>query len=99
MFKREAPGMCPVCSMVNPALLKTLLRRSTHAVPIRPQKANVHPAVPNSDTLVGASVTVYQNHIDQRSPIFLEATTIYSTTVPGRDILSRLMANVIFSGC
>ena len=41
-------------------VLKTLLRKSIHA-PIRPQKAKqtVHSAVPNTDNLADASVTVY----------------------------------------
>jgi len=55
------------------------------------KKQTVHPAVPNSDTLVDASVTVYPIHTDQGSPNFLgEDHIIYSTT----DILR----NVIFSG-
>jgi len=35
------------------------------------KKQTVHPAVPNSDTLVNASVTVYPIHIDRGSPNFL----------------------------
>jgi len=35
------------------------------------QKQTVHPTVPNSDTLVDASVFVYPNHIDHGSPIVL----------------------------
>jgi len=35
----------------------------------------VHPVVPNSDTLVDASVTVYPIHIDQGSSTFLGETT------------------------
>ena len=49
---------------------ETLLRRSTHAVPIRPKKQTVHPAIPNSDTIVDASMTVYPIHIDQGYPNF-----------------------------
>jgi len=77
-------------------MLKTLLKRSTHAVPIRPQKQTVNPAVPNSDTLVDASVSVYAIHTDQGSSIFLGEDHIsYCTIVRGPDIL----CNVIFSGC
>jgi len=36
-------------------------------------KQTVHLAVPNSDTLVNASVTVYQIHIDEVSPVFFKA--------------------------
>jgi len=36
------------------------------------KKQTVHPAVPNSDTLVDASVSVYPIHIDKGSPNFLE---------------------------
>jgi len=39
------------------------------------KKQTVHPAVPNSDTLVDASVTVYPIHADQGSPDFWERTT------------------------
>jgi len=35
------------------------------------KKQTVHPAVPNSDTLVDASVAVYPFHIDKSSPNFL----------------------------
>jgi len=35
------------------------------------KKQTVHPAVSNSGTLVDASVTVYQIHIDQGSPNIL----------------------------
>jgi len=53
-----------------------------------------HPAVPNSDTLVDVSVTVYPIQINQGSPIFLGEEHInYCTTVRGPDILH----NVIFS--
>jgi len=66
-----------------------------HAVPIRPQKQTIHPAVPNSDTLVDASVTVFPIHIDQGSSNFLGEDHIsYCTTVQGLDILR----SVIFSG-
>jgi len=59
------------------------------------KKQTVHPAVPNSDTLVDASVTVYPIHIDQGFSIFLGEDNIsYCTTVRGLDILR----NVIFSG-
>jgi len=60
------------------------------------KKKMVHPAIPNNDTLVDASVTVYHsNHIDQGSPDFLGEDHIsYCTTVRGTDILR----NVIFSG-
>jgi len=44
-------------------VLKTLLRRSSHSVPSRPQNAKVHPAVLNRDTLVEASVTVYPSYV------------------------------------
>jgi len=37
----------------------------TGLVPIHPQKAIFHPAIPNNDTLVDASVTAYHSiHID-----------------------------------
>jgi len=53
----------------------------------------VYPAVPNSDTLVDASVTVYPIHIDQGSSKFLGEEHIgYCTRVRGPDILR----NVIF---
>jgi len=39
------------------------------------KKKTVHPAVPNSDTLVDVSMTVYPIHIDQGSPKFLGETT------------------------
>ena len=58
------------------------------------KKQTVHPAVPNSDTLVDASVSVYPIHIDKGSPNFLEEDHIsYCTTVREPDILR----NVIFS--
>ena len=66
---------CLVVRSIKPirCVLKTLLRSCMHAVAIRTQKAKqtVHPAVSNSDTLVDASVTVYQIHIDQGSSKFL----------------------------
>jgi len=77
-------------------VLKTLLRISTHVVPIRSQKAKqtVHPAVPNSDTLIDLSVTVYQICIDQGSPKFLGEDHISkNTTVQEQYILHK----VIFS--
>jgi len=59
------------------------------------KKQTVHSAVPNSDTLVDASVTVYQIHIDKGFPNFLGEDHIsYCTTVRGPDILRK----VIFSG-
>jgi len=59
------------------------------------KKQTVHPAVPNSDTFVDASVTVYPIHIDQSSPKFLGEDRIsYCKTVRGPDILR----NVYFSG-
>jgi len=59
------------------------------------KKQTVHPAVPNSDTLVDASVTAYTIHIDQGSPNFLVEDHIsYSTTVREPDSLR----NMIFSG-
>jgi len=59
------------------------------------KKQTVHPAVPNSNILVDASVTVYPIHIDQGSPNFLgEDHTSYFTPVRGPDI----SCNVIFSG-
>jgi len=58
------------------------------------KKETVHPAVPNSDTLVDASVTVYPIHIDQGSSKFLGEDQISNClTVRGPDIL----CNVIFS--
>jgi len=55
----------------------------------------VHPAVPNSDTLVDASVTVYPIHIDQGSSNFWGVDRIsYCTTARKSDILR----NVIFLG-
>jgi len=55
----------------------------------------VHPAVPNSDTLVDASIIVYPIHIDQGSPKFLGEDHIsYCKTVRGPEILR----NAIFSG-
>jgi len=39
------------------------------------EKQTVHPAAPNSDTLVDPSLTVYPMHIDQGSPNFWERTT------------------------
>jgi len=39
------------------------------------KKQTVHPAVPSSDTLVDASVTVYPIHIDQSSSNVLGETT------------------------
>ena len=38
------------------------------------KKQTVHSAVPNSDSLVDASVAVYLIHIDQGSPDFWERT-------------------------
>jgi len=47
------------------------------------KKQTVHPTVPNSDTLVNASETVYPIHIDQSSSDFLGEDHIsYCTTVP-----------------
>jgi len=47
----------------------------------------VQPAVPNSDTLVEASVTVYPIHIDQGlSKVSEEDNINYCTTVRGADI-------------
>jgi len=51
------------------------VEKSTHAVPFRPQKAKVHPAVPKSDTFVDASVIVYPIHIDQGSSNLEERDT------------------------
>jgi len=39
------------------------------------KKQTVHPAVPNSDTLLDTSMTAYPSHIDQGSPIFWQVTT------------------------
>ena len=76
-------------------VLKTLLRRSRHAVPIRRKKNTVHPEIPNSDTLVDASMTGYPIHIDQGSPKFLGEDHIsYCKTIRGPDILR----SVVFSG-
>ena len=88
---------CLVVHRIKPIryVLKTLLRRSTHAVPIRPQKQTVHSAVPKSDIVVDASVTVYQIHINQGSPNVLGEDHIrYCTTARGLNILG----NVLFSG-
>jgi len=53
----------------------------------------IHPAVPNKDPLVDASMTVYPIHIDQGSPkIVGEDRISYCKTVRGPDILR----NVIF---
>jgi len=58
------------------------------------KKQTVHPAVPNSDTLVEASVTVYSILKDQGSSNFWgENRTSYCTTVRGPDIFR----NAIFS--
>jgi len=58
------------------------------------KKQTVHPAVPDSDTFVDASVAVYPIHLDQVSPNFLGEDHISDyTTVLGPDILR----NVIFS--
>jgi len=58
------------------------------------KKQTVNPAVPNSDTLVDAPVTVCPIHIDQGSSNFFGEDHIsYCTTVRGLDILR----NVIFS--
>jgi len=55
----------------------------------------VHPAAPNSDALVNASVTVYPIHIDKGSSQLLGEDFIsYCTAVRGPHIL----CNVIFSG-
>jgi len=52
------------------------------------KKKTVHPAVPNSDTLVDASVTVYPVHIYQGFSNFLGEDHInYCTTVRGSDFL------------
>jgi len=60
-----------------------------------PGQFHHEPPLPNSDTLVDASVTVYQIHIDQGSAIFLGEDHIsYGTTVREPDILRK----VIFSG-
>ena len=76
-------------------VLKTLLRRFTHAVPIRSQKANDSPAASKSDDLVDASMTGYPIHIDQDYPKCLGEDHIsYCKTVRGSDILR----NVISSG-
>jgi len=48
----------------------------------------VHPAVPNSGTLVDASVTVYPIPIDQGSPHFWRDHISYCTTVRGSEILA-----------
>jgi len=59
------------------------------------KKQTVHPAVPNSDILVDASMTVYPIHIDQGSQKFLGEDHIsYYKTVRGPDILR----NAIFWG-
>jgi len=58
------------------------------------KKQTIHPAVPNSGTLVDASVTVYPIRVDQGSPILGECHISYCTTVRGPDILR----NVIFPG-
>jgi len=42
---------------------------------VRKKQMVVHLAVPTSDTLVDASVTVYPIHIDQGSPNFWKRTT------------------------
>jgi len=39
------------------------------------KKLTVHPAIPNSDTFVDASVTVYPIYIDQGSSNFWERIT------------------------
>jgi len=58
------------------------------------KKQTVHPAVPNSDTLVDVSMTVYPIHIDHGSPKCLGEDHIsYCKTVRGPDILR----NVVFS--
>jgi len=52
------------------------------------KKQTVHPAVPNSDTLVDASETLYPIYIDLGSPDFLrEGHISYCTTVQGPYIL------------
>jgi len=59
------------------------------------KKKTVYPAVPNSDTLVDASVTVYPIQYRPGSPTFLGEDHIsYCTIVRGPDIL----CNLIFSG-
>jgi len=59
------------------------------------KKQTVHPAVPNSDTLVDASVTVYPIHTNQGSSNYLGEDHIsYCTTIRGPDVLHK----VIFSG-
>jgi len=59
------------------------------------KKQTVAPALPNSDSLVDACVTVYSIQIDQGSPKFLGEDHIsYCKIVRGPDILR----NVIFSG-
>jgi len=59
------------------------------------KKQMVHPAVPNSDTLVDGSMTVCPIHIDQDSTKFLGEDHIsYCKIVRGPDILR----NPIFSG-
>jgi len=47
------------------------------------KKQTVHPAVPSSDTLVDASVTVYPIQIDQGSSYFLEEDHIRYCTTAG----------------
>ena len=59
------------------------------------KKQMVHPAVPNSDTLVDVSMIGYSIHTDLGSPKFLgEEHVSYCKTVGGPDIL----CNVIFFG-
>jgi len=56
------------------------------------KKQTVHPTVPNSDTLVDASVTVHPIHIDQGSSKILGEDHIsYCTTVRGPDSLGSVI--------
>jgi len=58
------------------------------------KKQLIHPSVPNSDTLVNASMTGFSIHIDQGSRKFLGDDHISYETVRSPGILR----NVIFSG-
>jgi len=60
------------------------------------KKQTVHPAAPNSHTLVDGSMTVYPIYTDQGSPKCMGEDDIsYCTTVRGPEIFR----NAIFSGC
>jgi len=65
------------------------------------KKQTVHPAVPKSDTLVDASMTIYPIHTDQGSANFFgEGHISCCTTVRGPDILrNAIYSSVVDKTC